>query len=266
MSRTLSVVIGSVALALVAGCSLSGQPNPRDRPVAADRELRFDVLFRENCAGCHGADGERGPAPPLHDPLFRALVPEEAVRQVIREGRSVTPAQRTPMPAFARPMGRLTPAQIEVLVHEVKGVPYRVVEDPAEPADKIQVVADPEGVKPQWGVPGRPPEGAPPYLAPKGKTGRTSADLDDIRKMVFVPACGSCHGDEGEGFQAGRRRLKDPTFLGLISDQALRRLAITGRPDFGMPDYAHKNERPQDFKPLTPAQIDDLVALLASWR
>ena len=53
-----------------------------------------------------------------------------------------------------------------------------------------------------------------------------------------------------------------PAFLALISDQASRRIIITGRPDLGMPNYAETDGRPEDFQPLTSAEIDDLVALL----
>ena len=33
-----------------------------------------------------------------------------------------------------------------------------------------------------------------------------------------------------------------------------------------MPDYAGVDGRADDFQPLTSAEIDDLVALLAEWR
>jgi hypothetical protein len=60
--------------------------------------------------------------------------------------------------------------------------------------------------------------------------------------------------------------LNDPAFLALISDQALRRLIITGRPDLGMPPFNGKAGRPPDFRALRSSDIDDLVALLRSWR
>ena len=31
--------------------------------------------------------------------------------------------------------------------------------------------------------------------------------------------------------------MNEPDFLALVSDQALRRIIITGRPDLGMPNY-----------------------------
>ena len=60
--------------------------------------------------------------------------------------------------------------------------------------------------------------------------------------------------------------INNPAFLVLVSDQALRRLAITGRPDLGMPAYDGKVGRPPDFQPLSSAEIDNVVALLAYWR
>ena len=59
--------------------------------------MEFGVLYRNNCAGCHGADGTLGPAPPLNDSLFRAIVPTEEIERVLTFGRP-----GTPMPAFAR--------------------------------------------------------------------------------------------------------------------------------------------------------------------
>jgi cytochrome c oxidase cbb3-type subunit 3/ubiquinol-cytochrome c reductase cytochrome c subunit len=60
--------------------------------------------------------------------------------------------------------------------------------------------------------------------------------------------------------------INNQAFLALISDQALRRTIITGRPDLGMPAYDGKAGRKPDFRALTSAEIDDLVALLRYWR
>jgi mono/diheme cytochrome c family protein len=92
----------------------------------------------------------------------------------------------------------------------------------------------------------------------------------DAGARVFARACAGCHGPSGQGEKDGRASrggaLNNPAFLALVSDQALRRLIITGRPDLGMPAYDGSDGRPPDFRALTPAQIDDLVALLKSWR
>ena len=54
----------ALLLAMGAGCELPGRPRPGSRPVAADDVVDFATLYRQNCAGCHGADGKLGPAPP----------------------------------------------------------------------------------------------------------------------------------------------------------------------------------------------------------
>jgi cytochrome c oxidase cbb3-type subunit III len=250
--------------ALAAGCDLPGRPNPEDRPVPADQVANFDALYRTHCAGCHGADGKLGPAPPLNDPLFLAIVPDEVLLRVIREGRAVTPGQKSPMPAFSLGEGSpLSPAQAEAwaqLKEEKHAAPRQ--QRPLTAA-QVQVLA--AGIKKRWGPPPSPPDSVPPYLVPEG----TSSGKKKEGLRVFARACAGCHGKEGEGVERDgrlRRKINDPAFLALISDQELRRYAITGRPDFGMPPYDGKDGRPPDFQPLTSEEIDDLVALLACWR
>src|SRR5207302_3749836 len=62
---------------------------------------------------------------------------------------------------------------------------------------------------------------------------------------VFGLACAMCHGKDGKGLksQEVRLNLRDPAFLALVSNRALRRIVITGRPDLGMPCYLDKGER-----------------------
>src|SRR5205807_322073 len=86
--------------ALAAGCDLPGHPDPADRPVPANEVLEFSVLYGQNCAGCHGVHGKLGPAPPLNDPLFRAIAPAEELENTLTHGR-----EKTLMPAFAEENG-----------------------------------------------------------------------------------------------------------------------------------------------------------------
>ena len=185
---------------LALGCDRIDQPKAADRPVPADRVVDFATLYKENCAGCHGADGKLGPAPPLNDPIFLSIVPDAVVLGLISEGRP-----GTPMPAFARNKGG--------------------------PLTDDQVKAIAAGIKPRWGSDAPVRTDLPAY-----SIGATAAAGDKERGLkVFARACGPCHGANGEGKDEKAGAIHDPDFLKLISDQCLRRYAITGRPDLGMP-------------------------------
>jgi len=246
--------------AVVVGCDLSGRPNPADRPVPEDQVTNFDALYAMRCAGCHGADGKLGPAPPLNDALFLAIVPDAELLRVITEGRAVTPAQKSLMPAFRLGKGGpLTAGQLKVWA-ELKEETHT---DPRQqsPLTAAQVKVLAEGIKNRWGSPPSPAGSVPPYIAPAG----AGAGKKDEGARVFARACAGCHGSQGQGGKKGGP-INNPAFLALISDQALRRYAITGRPDLEMPAYDGKDGRSPDFLPLTSEEISDLVALLAYWR
>jgi mono/diheme cytochrome c family protein len=228
--------------------------------VPANEVVDFSVLYSQNCAGCHGATGELGPGPPLNDALFRSIIPETELEKIISRGRS-----NTLMPAFAvENGGSLTAAQIQVLVKEIKGIPYKVVE---KREDGIAVVDDPDGVKSKWGPPGQPPKGVPSYLAAAART-ESVADKDR-GAAVFARACAVCHGEHGQGLRKEGQTvhaINDPVFLALTSDQAVRRYVITGRADLGMPSYVQARPNDSQWRPLTEQDVADLVALVASWR
>jgi mono/diheme cytochrome c family protein len=224
--------------ALVAGCDLPGQPKSADRPVPANEVTDFGTLYATHCAGCHGTDGKLGPAPPLNDPIFLAIVPDAEVLRVITEGRTVTLEQKSPMPAFARDRGGpLTDAQVKALA---------------------------EGIKKRWEA-DPSLSGLPAYIGAAAKGGNK-----DKGAHGFARACAGCHGPEGQGDKDGHPldggAINNQAFLALISDQALRRIIITGRPDLGMPAYDGEEGRSPAFRALTSAEIDDLVALLRYWR
>jgi mono/diheme cytochrome c family protein len=232
-----AVCLVALATGLAAGCDFvpPGKPDPANRPRVPSQISDFGVLVAQNCAGCHGADGRLGPAPPLRDPLFLAIVSDEALVEVISHGRA-----GTPMPAFAEHhSGTLTDRQIELIAR---------------------------GLKQHWSAGKLPPAPLPEYAQSEGPD-KSSGDAAR-GAPVFTRACAGCHGEDGAGSGADEKPgpLNDPSLLALISDQALRRIIITGRPDLGMPDFAGDEGRDGDFSPLTNQEIDDLVALLASWR
>ncbi len=227
----MSVLLAALAL----GCTPPGKPNPADKPELPSQIISFDQLFATNCAGCHGQEGKFGPAPPLNDPLFEKIVPDKDLELVIRDGR-----QGTPMPPFLIDKGgSLTQKQIDVLV---------------------------AGLKSHWHSDAAVPESPPAYQLTQTGSAERGA-------QVFARACAGCHGPNGIGGEhaaphehATAGPIHVPAFLALISNQAIRRIIITGRPDLHMPNYAETDGRPDDFQPLTSAEIDDVVALIAEWR
>jgi len=157
------------------------------------------------------------------------LFPDHVLESVIRGGRP-----GTLMPAFAEDKGgTLTAGQVHALA---------------------------VGLKSHW--PPAPPKGVnlPPYSVVTNAKRDDSAAAIQRGASAFERACAGCHGTNGEGDSAGA--IADPAFLALISDQALRRLIITGRPDLEMPNYAQTDGRDDDFRPLTSAEISDLVAFV----
>lgn len=198
MSRALRIAAAAALLAL-AGCDgLPGKPDPAERWQEPERVASFAVLYGENCSGCHGADGRLGPARPLADPLYLALVDDATLRRVIADG-----VPGTAMPGFSRAAGGfLTEEQTDLLVREMRA---------------------------RWA---RPDDVAgltlPPYAAPLGDPVRGAA--------AYATYCASCHGEDGTGGTV-RGSIVDGSYLALVSDQGLRTTVIAGRTDLGMPDF-----------------------------
>ena len=203
-----------------------------------DQILNFDALYAANCAGCHGASGKLGPAPPLNDPLFVAIIPKDLLLSVVQGGRA-----GTPMPPFSKQHGGpLTANQIKVLV---------------------------DGIRANWKAETPTTESLPTYAITTVEGDPDSAGNRERGAEVFSLACAECHGVNGAGIEIDctvANSINVPSFLALISDQAIRRIIITGRPDLGMPTFSENNGRADNFQPLTPSEIDDLVALVGGWR
>jgi cytochrome c oxidase cbb3-type subunit 3 len=214
-----------VAAGLAAGC---GRPDPADAPKRLDEITDFAELFGQRCAGCHGAEGQFGAAPPLADPLVLGILPDDVFRQVVAKGR---PGTLMP-PRGGRHWDSLTPKQIEIVI---------------------------SGIREHWGQgAAEAAQGAPPYLAPKQPGDAAKG------KELFAGICAHCHGAEGRGGDAGP--LHAPAFLALVSDQLIRRTVIAGRPDLGMPDYIRLGKMGPAKQPLTSEQIADIVAYVTGWR
>ena len=207
------------------GCShLPGKPPPGPEVPRPDSVLDPVVLFNQNCSGCHGADGKNGPAMMLSNPVYLAIVDDDTLRSTISKGRP-----GTAMSAFAQKEGvMLTDEQINSIIR---------------------------GIRERWSKP-NPLAGdvAPPYAA------QLPADASH-GQMVYAGFCASCHGTGATGGpKAGS--VVDKAYLSLITDQGLRTIVITGRPDFNAPDW--RNNVPG--RPMSDQEITDVVAWLAAQR
>jgi cytochrome c oxidase cbb3-type subunit III len=223
-SRYLSA-FAVLLLVLLAACSIpNGQPQKGSEPVAPNQVVDFGTLYAQNCAGCHGAEGRGGASIALANPVYLAIVDENAAHKVVANG-----VRGTSMPAFAQSAGGLlTDEQINVIT---------------------------SGMFLSWGRKGILDGANPPSYAAK-----TTGDVAR-GGIVLGTFCASCHGAEGHGGSKGSA-ISNDSFLALVSDQGLRTIVITGRPDLGAPDW--RGNIPG--KPMTDREITDVVAWLASRR
>jgi mono/diheme cytochrome c family protein len=73
---------------------------------------------------------------------------------------------------------------------------------------------------------------------------------------IFESICFACHGIEGDGTEIAPA-LNDAVRLATFDDDWYRETIAVGRPSRGMPTWGTV---------LSPAQIDDLIALIGLWR
>jgi len=188
-----------LAIAVCVACSNSpGRPAPGSALVSPDQIADFSLLYSQNCAGCHGADGKGGAAIALADPVFLAVADDTVIRRTAASG-----VPGTPMPAFAQGAGgMLTDKQIDALVRGIRSwAKLGALGDQIPPSYAAQ-------------APGDPQRGADAY--------RTY--------------CSSCHGVGGRGGSTASSII-DGSYLALTSNQQLRTIVIAGRPELGAPDW-----------------------------
>jgi len=118
---------------------------------------------------------------------------------------------------------------------------------------QIDVITN--GIFSRWGRAGILDGTRPPSYAAK-----TEGNVEH-GKLAYGTYCASCHGPEGAGTPKGSAIIND-SFLALVSDQGLRTMVITGRPELNAPDW--RGNVPG--KPMTDQEITDVVAWLASRR
>jgi cytochrome c oxidase cbb3-type subunit III len=148
-------------LLLAAGCQqMPGTPKPGVEVPRPDSITSFTVLYRQNCAGCHGTDGQNGAALDLANPVYQAWVDDATLRKIIAGGEP-----GTQMPAFGQPAGGfLTSDQIDAIVH---------------------------GMRSSWQKPDALNGQTPPPYASTGTGDATRG------QAVYQSACARCHEQAG---------------------------------------------------------------------
>jgi cytochrome c oxidase cbb3-type subunit III len=214
-----------LGMTLLCGCGLpNGKPGKDSELLAPDQVTDFGTLYSDNCAGCHGVEGTGGAAIALADPVYLAIADDEAIRKVTAKG-----VGGTTMPAFAQSAGgMLTDKQIDLLTR---------------------------GIRSSWAKPGTLNAAVLPSYSAK------SAGNSEQGGVVYHTYCESCHGEAGRGGTKGSS-ITNPAYLALVSDQGLRTVVITGRPELGAPDWRGNVAG----RPMSDQEITDVVAWLASQR
>lgn len=210
---------------LLSSCGMPhGQPRGNAEALEPSEVLDFATLYSQNCAACHGENGRGGAAIALADPVYLAIADDRAIRKVIANG-----VRGTAMPAFAENAGGLlTNKQTDVITQQIRAR-----------WSKLGIL---DGAD------------APSYAA-------KSAGDSERGQAAYKTYCESCHGPDGRGGPKGSAITND-SFLALVSNQGLRTIVITGRPELGAPDW-RGNVR---GKPMSDQEVTDVVAWLASRR
>jgi mono/diheme cytochrome c family protein len=94
----LALMIATVAAGATTGLGLAGQPVPQPSarpPLFTEAQAgRGEALFRQSCAGCHGATLTGGTAPALTGPTFEASWAIRASRSATSSSSRGRPCRR----------------------------------------------------------------------------------------------------------------------------------------------------------------------------
>lgn len=214
---TAYLVVGLIlTLAVLVGVGIYWIAEPPRLAAAAEefadeRVARGRKIYNEQCASCHGFQGEGGVGPALNNRTLLKNTLDEIFFSIIRSG-----IPNTQMPAWSVDYGGpLTDEDVRDTVAFI-----RAWEDTA-------------------------PEIKPAVFTPSPERGA----------LLFASTCAICHGDNGLGGDAPA--INDPARLASLDNDWYRGVIRNGRPARGMPTWGTV---------LSPEQIEDLVALIDSWR
>src|SRR5271156_269885 len=115
--RAILVILMIALLLIWTACAHSpGAPRSGSGVVPPSKVVDFRLLYGQNCAGCHGADGRGGASIALANPIFLAIADDASIRRTAANG-----VPGTPMPAFAQSAGgMLTDKQLDVIVSGIR--------------------------------------------------------------------------------------------------------------------------------------------------
>jgi mono/diheme cytochrome c family protein len=183
-------------------------------------------LYAENCAVCHGAEGEGRVGATLNQD-WPSIRPDLAMRSVITQG-----VDGSPMPAFGMEFGGpLNETEIDALVAYIStwdsGDVFVFPIDTPTPSSGLTPIVDVEG---------DPVNGA--YL--------------------YASNCDVCHGDQGQG-RIGAVLAQD--WPSIRPDLAIKETISDGVDGSPMPAWSMASGGP-----LTDSEINDIVAYILSWE
>jgi mono/diheme cytochrome c family protein len=195
-------------------------------PTAEQLELGAQ-LFAENCAVCHGANGEGRVGVELSKD-WPSIRPDLLVKSAIEEG-----VPGSPMPAWSQENGGpLTDAEIEaltlyILSWETGGLPDLSPTPTYTPRPPITPIPDVEG---------DPNRGA----------------------VLYADNCVVCHGPNGEGRVGATLDQNWPSIRPDLRIKVAIERGVSGSP---MPAWSQENGGP-----LIDEDINDIVAYILSWE
>jgi mono/diheme cytochrome c family protein len=183
-------------------------------------------LYAENCAVCHGPDGEGRVGATLAKD-FPSIRPDLRVKATIENG-----IPGSVMPAWSQENGGpLTETQINALVAYIlsweSGEPLVIAPSPA-PVERPALTPLPD-------IEGDPNHGA----------------------LLYDENCAVCHGPDGEG-RVGATLAKD--FPSIRPDLRVKAVIDRGVEGSVMPAWSQENGGP-----LTESDVNDLVAFILTW-
>jgi cytochrome c oxidase cbb3-type subunit 3 len=186
------------ALLAITSCDAPGRRAAEKQVLRPNEVSDFRQLYAQNCAGCHGVDGQGGLTAALGNPVYLAIADDATIRRITADG-----VPGTAMPGFGqRAGGFLTDAQMDIIVR---------------------------GIRARWSKPDAVGNAKPPAYAALQPGDAAHG------QNVFVTFCSSCHGLDGRSGKGGS--IVDSYYLALVSDQHLRTVTITGMPALGAPNW-----------------------------